>query len=139
MNKDFILSLGIDEQKADAIVDAFTSEIEAFKAECVREGLRDKYARAVNGALSLAGAKNITAAKSVLTFDWDGNDFESEPAGLADAVTSLKESMPYLFSGENEGGEAYSFVGISPAEESDGDISPEELSYSEYMRLYKSR
>lgn len=138
MNKDFLLEMGIGEEHADALIDAINSEIEGFKTECLRENLLDKYSRAVHGALTLAGAKNVTAARSVLEFDWDGNDFDSEPVGLADAVASLKSSMPYLFSKETECGEAYSFVGISPAEEADADIAPEELSYSEYMRLYRS-
>ncbi len=139
MNKDFLLGMGIGDEQADALLSAITSELESFKAECARENLRDKYSRAVNGALTLAGAKNVTAARSVLEFDWDGTDFESEPVGLAEAVASLKTSMPYLFSKETESGDVYSFVGISPAEEADGDIAPEELSYSEYMRLYKNR
>lgn len=139
MNKDFLLEMGISEEHADALIDAITSEIEALKTEFARENLLDKYSRAVHGALTLAGAKNVTAARSVLEFDWDGADFESAPVGLTDAVASLKSSMPYLFSSETDGGETYSFIGISPAEEADAEIAPEELSYSEYMRLYKSR
>ncbi len=139
MTKDLLLEMGIDGEVADTLLGAIEAEIESFKAECVREGLNDKYSRAVTGALSLAGAKNLTAARSVLGYEWDGGDFETEPAGLSEAVTSLKASMPYLFKDEKDEGEAYSFVGISPVEEADGDIAPEELSYSEYMRLYRGR
>lgn len=139
MDKNFLLSIGIDEKQADAVLESIRCEFDEFRPTLEREGLSDKYSRAVNGALTLAGAKNVTAARSVLDFDWDGNDFEAEPSGLSDAVSSLKASMPYLFSQDTDCVGGYSFAGISPVEEADGDIAPEELSYSEYMRLYRGR
>lgn len=139
MDKNFLLSIGIDENQADAVLESIRSELEEFKSELKRDGLSDKYSRAVNGALTLAGAKNVTAARSVLDFDWNGDDFEAEPTGLTDAISSLKASMPYLFSQNTDCIGGYSFVGISPVEEADGDIASEELSYSEYMRLYRGR
>lgn len=139
MEKEFLIGLGLDEEKADELLTAIGGEIEAFRTEIARQGLSDKYARSVHGALSLAGAKNVTAAHSVLDFEWDGCDFDGEPTGLSDAVASLKAEMPYLFKSDEEGGECFSFIGISPVEEADVDIAPEELSYSEYMRLYRGR
>ncbi len=139
MTREFLSEMGIDEETATALLEVIEHEISDIKSEYIRMGLSDKYSRAVFGALASAGAKNVTAARSVLEYEWDGDDFDSEPLGLSDAVTSLKTSMPFLFKDETECGEAYSFVGISPVEESDGDVSPDELSYSEYMRLYGSR
>lgn len=139
MDKNFLLSIGIDENQADAVLESIRSELDELRSGIEREGLLDKYSRAVNSALTLAGAKNVTAARSVLDFDWDGGDFEAEPSGLTDAVSSLKASMPYLFSQATDCVGSYSFVGISPVEEADGDIAPDELSYSEYMRLYRGR
>ncbi len=139
MDKNFLLGIGIDEDKAEALLEKIQAELAVVKSELTSEALGHKFTVALNGALSVAGAKNLTAARSVLDFNWDGNDFDGEPSGLSEAVSSLKASMPYLFAQDTDAKDCYSFVGISPVEEADGDIAPEELSYSEYMRLYRGR
>ncbi len=139
MKLDFLTGLGIEPADAEAILAAVTEELDAAAKDYDRRRLQDKYDFAVCSMLERAGARNIRAASAVLSHDWDGYDFDGMPSGLSEAVLSLKESMPFLFGKGDEENEAtvYTFVGISPAEDSEGETAPGELSYSEYMRLYK--
>ncbi|HOQ15067.1 MAG TPA: phage scaffolding protein [Bacillota bacterium] len=157
MDKSFLLSLGIGDDAADAIlaeaersikaaVDEATSlikaefeeKLRAFSEEAKRSLLWQKLDFAIERELSKAGARNIKAAKAILNFTYDGGDFEGTPEGLTEAVRSLAEAEPYLFGSDYAygGDKALSFVGISPAEESDDDFMASDLTYSEYLRLY---
>ncbi len=133
------MGLGLSGEAAEALISEIDAELEAFKSECIKSGINDKYLRAVNCALTLAGAKSNTAARAILAHDWDGNDFDVEPSGLSDAVAMLRDSAPYLFKSDTDSAEHYSFVGISPAEEADNEISLEDVTYSDYIRLYKKQ
>lgn len=139
MNLDFLTELGIEPTQAEVILAAVAEELDAAASAYEKRRLEDKYDLAVNSVLERAGARSARAASAVLDYRWDGEDFDGIPSGLPEAVISLKESMPFLFGDGEEKNETtvYTFVGISPAEDSDGDADPGELSYSEYMRLYK--
>lgn len=139
MNIDFLKGFGLDDGAAEAIAVAVAEEISAAVAEEKSLRIRDKYRFAVKDSLMRAGAKNLRAAEAILTHDFDGEDFDGEPIGLSAAVEALCAEAPYLF-GSDEPADTvvYTFVGISPAEDSDGEVSLGELSYSEYMRLYRN-
>ncbi len=139
MNIDFLKGFGLDEEAAASIAEAVAEEIRTAVEEEKSLRIRDKYQFAVKGSLMRAGAKNLRAAEAILAHDFNGEDFDVEPSGLSDAVDALCAEAPYLFGSEEPCDTVvYTFVGISPAEDSDGEISPGELSYSEYMRLYRN-
>ncbi|MCD7747334.1 MAG: phage scaffolding protein [Firmicutes bacterium] len=136
MDIDYLLSLGIEGERADALLEAVNSELEAAE----KRRVSDKYASTLDGLLKSAGALNVKAARAVLNYDFDGNDFDGIPDGLDEAVTLLKLEAPYLFESGGEISderEIYTFVGISPAEACDGEVSGEDMTYSEFMRRSK--
>lgn len=139
MKIDFLIDLGIDPADAEIILAAVSEELDNVTSAYEKKRIEDKYRFAVESSLERAGARNTRAAAAVLIHEWDGRDFDGMPSGLSEAVLSLKDSMPFLFGADETATETtvYTFVGISPVEDSDGDAAPGELSYSEYMRLYK--
>ena len=136
MNLEFLIGLGIEEAAAKAILAQFEAEV----SELEKKRIGDKYSLCLHSALKNAGTVNVKAAAAVIPFEFTGEDFDTEPVGLTDAVLKLKEEAPYLFFDEKsyDKGEIYTFVGISPAAAADTDTDAKELSYSEYMRLYRN-
>lgn len=139
MNIDFLIDLGIEPANAEIILAALSEELDTVTSDYERRRLEDKYRFAVESALERAGARNTRAAAAVLSYEWDGDDFDGMPSGLSDAVLSLKDSMPFLFGSDETKNETtvYTFVGISPVDDSDDISDTGELSYSEYIRLYR--
>lgn len=137
MELEFLARLGIEDETAQIIIECFEKKLAEVSASAESKRIGDKYSLAVHHALKEAGAVNIRAAMAVLEHEFNGDDFDAEPAGLSDAVESLKSEAPYLFSDKDKSEKIYTFVGITPASAVDADTDAGELSYSEYMRLYR--
>lgn len=134
MDIEFLIGLGISEEVAERILNIHESEL----IEAEKKRISDKVAMAVKNMLENEGTVNFRAAAAVLDFEHSGDDFESEPVGLADAVSKLKAEAPYLFRDKSrETQKIYTFTGITPAAAADTEAEEGELTYSEYMRMYR--
>ena len=136
MDLEFLIGLGVDAEAGNAIMAQFEKELSEMNARRIS----DKYSLCVNYALLYAGAVNVKAAAAVLEHEFTGEDFDTEPEGLKEAIDKLCEDAPYLFREKEtkKKEDIYTFVGITPAAAVDTDTDAGELSYSEYMRLYRN-
>lgn len=90
MQKEFIDSLGLDEQTAQKIIDAHQQVVQGYEQR-IRSLTVDS---AVQQAVTAAGGRNLTAIRALL----DESAFGDDPtADARAAVAAVKRENPYLF------------------------------------------
>ena len=92
MQKEFIMSLGLEEQVADAILTEHQKITQGYE-EKLRSVTVDA---AVRQAVTAAGGRNLTAIRALMDVSALGDDPER---GAALAVAAVKRENPYLFAG----------------------------------------
>jgi len=90
MQKDFMDSLGLDEQTAQRIMEAHQQVVQDYEQR-IRRLTVDA---AVKQAVSAAGGRNLTAIRALLDESAFGDDPED---GAKAAVAAVKRENPYLF------------------------------------------
>ncbi len=151
MTKQQLTELGIPDNVSDKIIESINSEfvpkagydeiageIKTLKGQIEKQRVSHKSEiaglkldNALNTALAMAGAKNITAAKSLINLSDISADENGSYSGISEQINSVKASDPYLF----KGSETYNFVGLSPAQSSDGVPDNSDLSSMNYSEL----
>ncbi len=130
---EYLSSFGLEGDEAEELLGRLQAEI----AIAERRRIEDKYSLILSELLPREGALRVPAAKALRDYEFAGEDFAALPAGLEAAVADLKRSAPYLFedrTAKKDEGEVYTFVGISPAEACDSEVSGDDITYSELMR-----
>ncbi len=118
-------------EEADGEIKALKAQIEKQTAAHKNELGRLKLDSAVSSALAMAGAKNLTAAKSLINFSNISMAQDGSYSGINEQISSVKASDPYLFNDSGFQG----FVGLSPAQSSDGIPDSPDISSMNYSEL----
>ena len=90
MQKDFIDSLGLDEQTAQKIMEAHQQVVEGYEQR-IRSLTVDA---AVQQAVTAAGGRNLKAIRALLDESAFGDDAAADAKA---AVATVKRENPYLF------------------------------------------
>ena len=126
MQKDFIDSLGLDDQTAQRILEAHQQVVDGY-APRIRAMTVDA---AVQQAVSAAGGRNLKAIRALL----DESAFGEDPADDAKAaVAAVKRENPYLFAGAQV--TAPGTGGFTPPAYSQAELG--KLPLAEYRRYRK--
>ena len=126
MQKDFIDSLGLDDQTAQQILEAHQQVVQDYEQRI--RSLRIQ--SAVEQAVTAAGGRNLTAIRALL----DESAFGEDPVADAKAaVAAVKRENPYLFAAAAV--TAPGTGGFTPPAYSQEELG--KLSLAEYRRYRK--
>lgn len=138
MTIEFLKSLGLDEDKATALL----QEIEALICAEYERGLAEgrasldeyKANQAVSAVLNSCGAKNPELLKSLI--DMDALVFENgEVSGLKEQIAAIKQENPFLFEEEQP---SPHFSAKVKSENKISKKSFDKMSYMDRVKLYST-
>jgi len=126
MQKDFIDSLGLDDQTAQKIMEAHQQVVQGYEQR-IRALTVDS---AVQQAVTAAGGRNLKAIRALLDESAFGDDVAADAKA---AVATVKRENPYLFAAAQV--TAPGTGGPSPAPYSQEELG--KLTLAEYRRYRK--
>jgi len=134
MDKEFLARLGINEDMSSEILKRYESDVGTLREELDNHYKAEisllKTDHAIERALATAGARNLKAARALITID-DTDDPEEVTKSLESQIKELvlNEGTSFLF------GSTYDnhFIGVQPAEKGDNRADINAMSYSEFI------
>lgn len=135
MTKEKLLEMGCPEEVTESILECFAQQTLSHEQEISAM----KLDFAVDTALTVAGARNIKAVKSLLNLADVTLDENGTSPQIAEQIAALKNSDGYLFCEPVTANSAPVMRSFQPAESADGiTVDPSTMSYSQLSSYIES-